>query len=434
MKNLMLIFLLILFQSCTFSDEDNQGIYSEVTSYLECWDSTLQSSGGVGNALGISGGDIYLGEGKYNTSGVLYAGSDGDSLYLSKYNSCGNLDWQTLLPNNVHGGSLRDLNLGSDKNILVLFQITQQFELMKYNSSGSRIWTSTTSHTIDAMRQMTIDSNNNIYIVGGVGDMNANPSYGENVGDQSNWSNKDFYIVKYNENGVKQWIHQWGSGFTLTSNQNMDSAISVTVDDSNNVYVVGTTNGCPSGLTCGGGSEDVILLKLDSDGNKLWNKVFGDGSSDSVLRITYHNGYIYFWGATDRISGYSWALTKLDTDGNQIWDRGVTVTGYPLVMTSDNRQGGEMIFDSENNIILSGTLYNSINNNSLWISKFDTDGAMLFEKVISSGSNDELRDISIDSENNIFITGYTDGDFGTRKNSGTSDMFVMKLNSNGEVQ
>ena len=71
MKNLLLIFILIVFQSCTFSDEDNQGIYSEVTSYLECWATTLQSPGGVGVAVAITGNDIYLGEGKYNTSGVL---------------------------------------------------------------------------------------------------------------------------------------------------------------------------------------------------------------------------------------------------------------------------------------------------------------------------------------------------------------------------
>lgn len=428
MKNLLLIFLLILFQSCTFSDEDNQGIYSEVTSYLGCWATTLQSSGGVGTAVAITGNDIYLGEGKYNTSGVLIAGSDGDMLYLSKYNSCGNLDWQTLLPSNVGGGTLRDLILDSDKNLLVLAEITNQVELYKFNSSGTKIWRQTTAlgGGINP-RQIVIDNDNNIYVAGYT-NTNQSVNYGDNTADSADWGGEDFFIRKYDQDGTILWTHQWGSGGTSSN----DTGTTIAIDNSNNIYVAGKTDGCPSGLSCAG-NGDITVLKLNSSGNRIWNKVFGDASSDSVLRITYHNGYIYFWGATDRISGYSWALTKLDTDGNQIWDRGVAVTGYPLVMV-DSRQGGEMIFDSENNIILSGTLYNSINNNSLWISKFDTDGAGLFEKVISSGSNDELRDISIDSENNIFITGYTDGDFGTRKNSGTSDMFVMKLNSNGEVQ
>ena len=433
MKNLLLIFILIVFQSCTFSDEDNQGFYSEVTSYLECWATTLQSPEGVGAAVAITGNDIYLGEGKYNTSGVLIAGSDGDMLYLSKYNSCGNLDWQTLLPSTIGGGKFRDLILDSDKNVLVLTEITQQFELYKFNSSGTKIWTQTTalSGGINP-RQIVIDNDNNIYVAGYT-PTNQNNSYGSNLADSADWNSEDFFIRKYDQDGTTiLWTHQWGAGGTASTIN--DTGTAITIDNSNNIYVAGKTNGCPSGLSCGG-SEDIVVLKLNSSGNRIWTKVFGDGSSDSVLRITYHNGYIYFWGASDRISGYSWALTKLDTDGNQIWDKGVTVSENILIMSGySNNQGGEMIFDSENNLILSGSLYNSLNNHSLWISKFNTDGEMLFEKVVSSGSNDELRDVAVDSENNIYITGFTEGSFDGRTTFGASDMFVMKLNSNGQVQ
>ncbi|MDA0855264.1 MAG: SBBP repeat-containing protein [Proteobacteria bacterium] len=433
MKNLLLIFILIVFQSCTFSDEDNQGIYSEVTSNLECWATTLQSSRGVGTAVAITGNDIYLAEGKYNSSGILVSGSDGDLFYLSKYNSCGKLEWQSDSLNTTSTGKIRDLVLNSEKNSFILIEINNQLELLKFNSSGTKVWTQTTALAGGINpRQIVIDNDSNIYVVGYT-NTNQSASYGGNTADSADWGSEDFFIRKYDHEGTNLWTHQWGAGGSDPSTNN-DTGTAITIDNFNNVYVAGQTKGCPSGLSCGGGG-DVSILKLNSSGNRIWTKVYGDGSSDHVLRITYHNGYIYFWGASDRISGYSWALTKLDTDGNQIWDKGVTVSENSLTMSGfSNNQGGEMIFDSENNLILSGTLYNSFNNNSLWISKFNTDGEMLFEKVVSSGSNDELRDVAVDSENNIYITGFTEGSFDGRTNSGTSDMFVMKLNSNGQVQ
>ena len=99
---------------------------------------------------------------------------------------------------------------------------------------------------------VTVDSSNNIYVTGNVdgGALDGNTSSGDN----------DLFLVKYNSSGTKQWTQQLG-----TSSQ--DYGRGVTVDSNNNIYVSGTTGGGLDNNTSSG-SEDIFLIKYNSDGVK----------------------------------------------------------------------------------------------------------------------------------------------------------------------
>ena len=96
---------------------------------------------------------------------------------------------------------------------------------------------------------MTLDSLNNIYISGDTtGGLDGNTSLGA----------QDFFLVKYNSSGTKQWTQQFGSS-------SADFGYGTVVDSSDNIYITGATSGGISGNT-NAGSIDIFLVKYNSSG------------------------------------------------------------------------------------------------------------------------------------------------------------------------
>lgn len=93
--------------------------------------------------------------------------------------------------------------------------------VMKLNSSGVNQWTQTSSLSgDDEIKDMVLDVNNNIYVTG----------YKTNTPTQ-----KDYYTIKYNNSGTKQWEIE------RDSRQQNDYATNIALDTLGNIIVLGQT-------------------------------------------------------------------------------------------------------------------------------------------------------------------------------------------------
>jgi hypothetical protein len=177
---------------------------------------------------------------------------------------------------------------------------------------------------------ITCDTNNNIYV--------AYENGWDTISGGTHRGGNDIVVFKVNSNGEYQWAKQ----NPVFNTSGSDSRPKITCDKNNNIYVTyytGTLNKLVSGGTITG-NTDIIVFKLDEDGNHIWNRqnsVFnttGTNSTPSIASDNYNNIYITYENlGFSVISGGTTAnpanppvilsdivVFKLDEDGNHIWN------------------------------------------------------------------------------------------------------------------
>ena len=120
----------------------------------------------------------------------------------------------------------------------------------------------------------------------------------------------------------------------------------------------------------GAGSNDFWVIKLDHQGNMIWDKTFGGRSYDwaqSLIQTT-DGGYAVAGATSSKGAGDRdfWVI-KLDSQGNMVWDK--TYGGSDgdwaasLIQTTD---GGYMI--------AGGTSSKGAGGKDFWVIKLDVQG------------------------------------------------------------
>jgi hypothetical protein len=142
-----------------------------------------------------------------------------------------------------------------------------------------------------------------------------------NDGDvQNNHGSGDTWIIKVDEQGNKLWsLCVGGSQHEIPG--------SITSDSTGSVYFTGSTASMDGDISYNRGSPDLFVCKVDINGNKKWYKTYGGSGTD------YGNSILFTQDKQLLIGGFSssidgdlknqtgsgcW-LFKLDTDGNGIW-------------------------------------------------------------------------------------------------------------------
>lgn len=307
----------------------------------------------------------------------------------------------------------------------------------KYNSQGTKQWTKQYGEAgavTYTYSDIDVDSFGNLYVTGEIqdGGLNGNTQIGT----------RDAFLMKLDTSGNEQWTKQIGVSGTLTAGSG------VAVDDSNNVYLVGTTGGNLDGNTKNG-DTDLFVMKFDTSGNKQWTKLSGtsgasvDTNGGSAI-TTDSSGNVYATGSIDGgLDGNSLTGTKdvfvikYDSGGNKQWTKQTGVSGV-------NTSGYGITVDSPGNIYVTGNTGGGLDGNSItgnsdvFVIKYDSSGNKQWTKQLGvSSKNTTGYDIIADVFGNFYIVGETDGGLngntyyanGTYKN----DMFVLKYDSSGNL-
>ncbi|MDI1306286.1 MAG: T9SS type B sorting domain-containing protein [bacterium] len=210
-------------------------------------------------------------------------------------------------------------------------------------------------------------------------------------------------------------VRLWGTFYGDEMNINNLSFTDIGTDSFGNIYFTGYTASPSSSYATSGTHQtsignpstimyDGIIAKFSSSGNRLWGTFYGGES----------------W---DKINGL-----KVDTQNN------IIITG---------------VTSSKTNISSNGSYKSNFSGNEddVFLAKFTPSGTRIWSTYFGGNEGDGASDIDIDSNNNIYIVGYTrsysgisiNNNFQTLLNQdgnqfhSSFDGFLSKFNSNGDI-
>ena len=110
-----------------------------------------------------------------------------------------------------------------------------------------------------------------------------------------------------------------------------------------------------------------------------------------------------------------------------------------LIGTEEDELGIAFGMDGDGNIYLTGYTEGDLDDQTnaggqdIFLIKFDDKGNKLWTKLYGTVSDDAGRSVQIDSAGNIYIAGYTNGNLSGDGNLGEYDVYLMKLDENGDM-
>ncbi len=257
-----------------------------------------------------------------------------------------------------------------------------------------------------------------------------------------------FWVVKINVTGEVQWqktynqgwahsIQQTSEGGYVATGMNMGKPWIVKLDANGNIQWQRKYSGILGDLsqsiqqTSEGGyivagmmKGEAWVLKLNSAGETQWQKTYGTSCVDANFSIqqTREGGYILASVSLTFGAGLTdiWIM-KLDPNGSIQWQKTYGGSGLELAHSVQQTQDGGYVVAGWTDSFGSG-------DKDAWILKLDANGEIEWQKTYGSSGFDWAHSVQQTQDGGYMVAGWTDS-FG----AGNMDMWVLKLDSNGNI-
>ncbi|WP_207495298.1 T9SS type A sorting domain-containing protein [Aridibaculum aurantiacum] len=287
--------------------------------------------------------------------------------------------------------------------------------LVKLDANGNKQWQKSYGGTgVDVVN--SIVQTNSGYIFSG----NTSSADGELAGTTAKGAG-DIWIVKIDAAGAI--VKQKRLGGTLS-----EDAYYITKTNDGNIIYCGFTQSNDGDIVGAKGGQDGFVEKLDQDLNKIWAYNYGGSNTDQVVMIkpTTDGGFM-FTGLSvtgnDSASGnggIDYWLVKLNANGNIVWEKlyGGSSTDQPqsLDLTTD---GGAVL----TGVTLSnnGQVTNFKGVQDVWVVRTNATGDLVWQKTYGGTGADY----------GMTITRNTNGEYVTMSRSVSVDGDLAGLNKGG---
>lgn len=313
---------------------------------------------------------------KYNVKNIyIYVNTISKDVWL-------NLDWQHNPDGAMYPGSPF---LKADKSIPIYFSDSQKTQI---NVKSIERMYGNSQFDQGNFVQATNDGGN--IVVGGT------------FSDES--INSDILVINTNLKGYKKWDKIFGG---------LDGDVGLCIQNAldGGYIITGFKNASLTSLS------DICLIKIDQNGNRIWETAFGPGEGRTV-QTTIDGDYILM-GVTpyNNSNDFITRLIKVSEDGKELWNRTFgqegTYEGKYIEKTND---GGFIITGST---MKSGSW-------DIWLLKVDSDGNMIWDKIFGKSISEIGKCVKQNPDNGYIV-------IGDRSDKGSYDTFIIKIDSYGNM-
>jgi hypothetical protein len=328
-------------------------------------------------------------------------GSGGDWDYATiKYSSAGASLWTNCYsgPGNSRDCPTAVAVDGSNNVIVTGYSYNgtnDDYATIKYSSAGVPLWTNRyngPANGWDHATAVAVDSGNQVIVTGG----------------EASEGDPYYATIKYSSAGMPLWTNRY-HGPESTFN----TACAVAVDGSNDVIVTGSSTGS-------GGGSDYLTIKYSSAGASLWtNRYDGPGSGNDLVKVVGvdgSNNVIVVGTSNGGGSGSDYGTIKYSSAGVPLWTNRYNGPGnsYDEVRA--------VAMDDSNNVIVTGWSLGTEGTGDYATIKYSSGGVPLWTNRYNGSGNgdDQAVALAVDGTNNVIVAGTSYGsgtyyDFATIK-------------------
>lgn len=279
----------------------SDGDVTENKGMSDVWIFKIDSTGEIlwSKTMGGSGGDSSWSIDETDDSGFIVVGStsstDGDiaennggiDAWVIKFDSNGEVEWQ-----DTYGGSEQDVfssvKKTSDGGYILAGRtdsndgdvsehygtagdLVPDYWVVKLNSSGNIIWEKSLGGTLYDQAEGVVETDEGNYIVTGYSE-STDGNVSSNIGEF------DIWVVSLSSTGEIIWEKSLGGsvGDTSTSIENTSDG---------NYLITGSTASVDGDITNNQGITDAWIIKIDSNGEILWQRTMGGSDGDEIDSI-----------------------------------------------------------------------------------------------------------------------------------------------------
>ena len=326
-------------------------------------------------------------------------------------------------------GGYSNSGIGGDKTQPAWGGVYGDFWILKTDSLGNKLWDRSYGGMSEDYLYAIAPTPDRGFILGGYSCSAVGGDKSQNA-----WAGTyDYWIVKIDSAGNKQWDRRFGGYDT-------DVLLKIKVSNDGGFvlggYSLSTAGGDKTQVAFG--MQDYWIVKTDSLGNKQWDQSFGGNSYDyfSALEATTDGGFLLGGFSNSGISGNktsgSWGLSdfwilKIDSLGNKLWEK-----NFGGSDTED--EFGSIVLTSDGGLLLAGTSYsnvsgikteNNLGTEQTWVVKTDLSGTVLWDQTIFTTGHDEYSYAVETSDGCYAIANLTNAGQGGYKSQSNRDSTLV---------
>ncbi len=307
-------------------------------------------------------------------------------------------------------------------------QCDYDFWIQKVDASGINIWDKTYGGTgKDVIESLVINPDGSIILTG-----YSNSTDGD-VGN--NKGGFDAVALKLDSNGNLDWINNYGGS-------DDDFSKAIVLHTNGELFLAGNSSSSETNFGATYGRNDYCLIKIDPEGNQIWQKQYG-GSKDDVLAdaVLSNNGSIVLAGSSksndhdlnNNMGTFDAWLLNVDANGSIIWSKEHGGTHFDVLNSLAKSSDGGYIAtgytQSQNSLGNSSNLFKEI-----WVLKLDNSANVSWTTIIG-GSNDDIANAAWEDTDAGFLIASTSSsdDNLIPANNGEKDILVSKLDNTGQI-
>jgi hypothetical protein len=343
-------------------------------------------------------------EGDYVTVCTKIIAGNKKEIILFKTNQFLKLIWEKTLSTSLNQ-SAADIHISNSGEIYILGNTIAagsseaDILILKTDASGNIIWNRNYGGAREEYARKIIGSNDGNFLITGL-----TQSFGK--------GSDDAYLLKIDAFGNIIWQETYGGA-------SFDGGMDVLETSDGNILMLCFTD------NFGAGDRDFWLLKLNSRGIVIWNKLYGGEQYEepqALIQTSDGNFVLAGHSASFVDLNHDAYAVKVDQEGNIIWEKTYGSNGIHdgAEAAAANSNGGAYLvvrtnhhhstnnFDSENALII----------------KIDNNGKVISEKHFGGSMNDRFQHILINKNESVLLSGFTISN--TASSLGKSNPWLLK--------